>query len=171
MTARRPQPSTVLLPFSTAPSSRSARGGVLAVVGGALDEAVLDLAVVLAHDVGGPLDLVHLIELPLAVPLVAYSRMLGRDQSPSLRAALDRCGDEVRDAGIVLCRAMGPALVAETRQRRSLCLVLGAPSGGWWSRLRGRRALAHIQAGATCRVYMVHSPAPPEQDLPRAAVL
>jgi hypothetical protein len=165
------RPPAVLLPFPAPGARRGQQGNVLAVVGGLVDAAVVDLALVLAQDGHRQVDLLLLVEVPPALPMRAYGEwLLAQGGDAPLETAEQSCGAAVAESALLLCRGSGPALVAEVVARRSTDLVLGAAVGGWWQRLRLRRAIAHVQARARCRVYVVHVPPPPsERELPRVA--
>lgn len=166
------RPHGILVPMSAPLARRAAKGNVLAIVGGVLDAAVIDLAQVLARDATGRVDLLLLVEVPIAFPMRAYGEMLmAQGGDAALAAAEQTCGTAAGEVGMLLCRGIGPALVAEVRARGCADLVMSAPAGGWWARWRGRRAIAHVQARAGCRVYVVHVPPPAaeEQLLRRAA--
>lgn len=167
----REQPPTVLLPFPTPGARRAARGNVLAVVGGPLDTPVVDLALVLARQDRRKVDLLLLVEVPPALPLRAYGEwLLGQEGGAPLEEAEQRCEVTLGDAGILVCRSSGPALLAEAQARGSSDLVLAIGEGGWWRRWRSRRAIAHVQAGAHCRVYVIHAPPPAAEFQPPQAL-
>lgn len=170
MIRRAPSPASVL-PFPPLPPVRAAaRVAVLAVLGGPLDMAVVDLACVLAPDAGTRIDLLLLVEVPRVFPMRAYGeRLLAHDADAPLIAAAQHCAGTPGDAGILLCRDAAEALAAEVEQRGCTDLVIAAPSGGRWKRRRAQRAIERIQARAACRVYVVHVPVPPAPIL-RASV-
>jgi hypothetical protein len=158
--------SAPMLTFPTTGAPRPQPHGVLAVVGGCLDAAVLNLARTLASPGEARIDLLLLVEVPAAFPMGAYGRyMAAHGAYDALDAAAAICGEALGEATILLCRNAGRALAAEIRTRNSADLVIGAPSGGWWARRRAHRAIAHVQRRAACRVFVVHVPPPaaPEQ--------
>jgi hypothetical protein len=165
------KPHGTILSFPSTNAEPTTSHNVLAVVGGVLDEAVVDLALVLAREAKILVDLLQLVDVPMTLPMRAYGEYWGAHGGDApLHAAEQICGPSLGEAGILLTRGMGPALVAETLARESSGLVIGTPDGGWWVRWRGRRAIAHVQAQAECRVYVVHAPLPPhERELPRTA--
>jgi hypothetical protein len=164
------RPRSAVISLAERASRQSPREGVLAVVGGALDEAVIDLALVLAERAPRSVHLLHLVEVPFALPLLAYARsMEAQGTDGPLERAVLRCGREMATAETLLCRGMGPALAEEVATRRCADLVIGAPSGGWWARWRRGLALSHIRAHAECRIYVVHTPPPPEVASPSTA--
>jgi hypothetical protein len=166
----RVQPPAVLLPFPASGAWRAAQGNVLAVVGGPLDTAVVDLAMALAHQDRRKVDLLLLVEVPPALPLRAYGEWLvAQGAGAPLEEAEQHCSAVLGEAEIVVCRSSGPALVAEAQARGSTDLVLAVGEGGWWRRRRTRRAVAHVQARAHCRVYVIHTP-PPADLQPQQAI-
>jgi hypothetical protein len=164
------RPSTVILPFQTPRKAQRRPEGVLAVVGGSLDSAVLNLALALAHQVSACVDLLMLVEVPIALPMMAYGRyLLSQGADEALDRAMESCGETAGEAAIVLCRGAGSALAAEATARNSADLVIGAPDGGWWARRRARAAITYVQKHAACRIFVVHVPPPSEPALRRAA--
>ncbi|HVA92620.1 MAG TPA: hypothetical protein VNL71_22595 [Chloroflexota bacterium] len=161
-----------LLPLSARPSPSGTRSHVLAVVGGPLDAAVIDLALVLAQEGQRPLDLLVLLEVPPLFPLRAYGDYLAaRGGEAALDAAEEQCGRVSGESGALICRSAGAALVAEILARGSTDLIMGAPGGNWWRRWCMRRAIARVQARTRCRVYVVHQSPPPEtRELPKRIV-
>ncbi|HEY8286244.1 MAG TPA: hypothetical protein VIJ28_17805 [Chloroflexota bacterium] len=144
---------------AVAPSPAPARRShVVAVVGGALDATVVDLALALAQPDVPCLDLLVLVEVPALFPLRAYGeRVLGPAAEEALAAAECSCAEIPGESAIVLCRDLASALVGEMRTRGATDVVVSAPAGSWWRRWRMRRAIARLRARAGCRVYVVHT--------------
>jgi hypothetical protein len=165
-------PTPLALPVPSPGRPPTASGNVLAVVGGVLDAAVVDLALVLAREAKSQVDLLLLFDVPVGLPMRAYGDWLGaRGGDGPLVTAEKTLGSVLGEATVLLTRGIGPALVAEARARRSHCLVISTPEGGWWVRWRGRRGIAQLQRRADCPVYEVHLPPPPlEHVLPRIAL-
>ncbi|HWE61788.1 MAG TPA: hypothetical protein VHB98_08760 [Chloroflexota bacterium] len=164
------RPDAVILPWRAAAQQRPQTGNVLAVVGGKLDGAVLNLARALARDGDTCIDLVLLVEVLPTFPLLAYGRwMQAQGIDATLDAACEECGDRTGEASILLCRSAGAAMAAEARERGSADLVIGAPAGGWWARRRAQAAIGYVQKHAECRVFVVHVPPPPEPQVRRVA--
>ncbi|MDB5058580.1 MAG: hypothetical protein JWO59_2052 [Chloroflexi bacterium] len=158
------QPVRIALPLPIPEALHSTPGNVLAVVGGVLDAAVVDLALVLAREAKNHVDLLLLAEVPVGLPMRAYGDwLMGRGCEAPLLAAEKTCGPAMGDANVLLSRGIGPALVAELLARQSSCLVISSAEGGWWVRWRGRRGIAQVQAHAECPVYVVHTPLPPHE--------
>jgi hypothetical protein len=155
-------PSLVIADASNlAAHDRAAFGNVLAVLDGTCDDAAVRLAVSLARECSVLVDLLLLAEVPVGLPMEAYGEwLLASDDVACLAVAEQLCGPTLGDSSIQLCRSAGPALVEAARERRASCLVIGAPGPGWWMRRRARRAIAHAQAYADCRVYVTNVPAP-----------
>jgi hypothetical protein len=132
---------------------------VVAVVGGALDATVVDLAVTLTRQSRSCLDLLVLAEAPALFPLRIFGEHV---LAPAAEKALDRaersCAEVPGESQIVLCRDMASALVAEIRARGATDVVVSAPTGSWWRQWRMRRAISRLRARAACRVYVVHMP-------------
>jgi hypothetical protein len=166
------RPGGILLPLSARGSQPTANRRVLAVGGGTLDEAVIDLALVLARDGAGGLDLLVLAEVPFIFPLRAYSDwLMAHGAEAKLDALEQRCEMIPGESGILLCRSTGAALEAEVRARGSTDLVVGVQAGSWWRRRRTQRMLTDLQARTSCRVYVVQMRLPPDvQELPTRVV-
>jgi len=139
------------------------RSHVVAVVGGALDPTVVDLARALIQQSRTHLDLLVLAEVPALFPLRVYGeRVVGPAAERALNTAEQPCAEIPGESEIILCRDMASALVAEIRARDATDVVLSAPTGNWWRQWRLRRAIARLREGAECRVYVVHTRAPEE---------
>jgi hypothetical protein len=161
--ARTPAPDrSVIGPSNFAVPDRTPRGNVLAVLDGTRDEAAVSLAVALARESAVLVDLLLLVEVPAGLPMEGYGEwLLANDGAACLLDAERLCGPILGESSIQLCRSIGPAIVDEARARHASSLVIGAPGPGWWTHRRARRAIAHAQARADCRVYVTHAPAPP----------
>jgi len=140
------------------PESVSARPSrVVAVVGGALDATVLDLALALSREGWACLDLLLLAEAPALFPFRAFAEhILAPAAEQALARAERSCAEVPGESQIVICRDLATALVAEIRARGATDVVVSAPSGTWWRQWRLRRAIARLRAGVECRVYVVH---------------
>jgi hypothetical protein len=133
--------------------------------------SVVDLALALARQDRRKVDLLLLAEVPPALPLRAYGEWLvAQGGGAALEEAEQQCSSALGEAEIVVCRSSGPALVAEVQARGSSDLVLAVGEGGWWRRWRTRRAVAHVQARAHCRVYVIHAPPPAAEIMPPQAL-
>lgn len=166
--SERVRASSVLLPFSERAARHAAESQVLAVVGGKLDQAVIDLARVLVEEGRRHLDLLVVVEVPSLFPLRAYGEHLAAPEAHrALDAAEQYCGPVPGESGILLCRSMGQTLVAEVQARGIADLVIGAPTGSGWRKWRTQQAITRLQSRAHCRVYVVHTQLPPSaSDLP-----
>jgi len=154
-------------PYSSHGAAPARQSHVVAVVGGALDVTVVDLAVALSRQSGVCLDLLVLAEVPALFPLRVFGE---RILAPAAEKALDwaerSCADVSGESQIILCRDMASALIVEIRARGATDVVLSAPAGTWWRRWRMQRAIARLRARSACRVYVVHMQLAEEEPRP-----
>jgi hypothetical protein len=152
-------------------SSRSAapvrQSPVVAVVGGALDAIVVDLAVYLTRQSWARLDLLVLAEVPTLFPLRGFGEhVLVPPAEQALGWAEQSCAEVPGESRIVLCRDMASALEAEIRARGACDVVLSAPTGTWWRRWRMQRAITRLRERTACRLYVAHMQLPKEEAVP-----
>jgi len=84
-----------------------------------------------------------------------------------LLSARDRDTAGSADAFSLICRHVGPALVAEIADLGCASVVLGAAQGGWLTRWRGRAVLRYLMRHAPCRTYIVQEAVHLTQSEPR----
>src|SRR5579884_3988038 len=96
---RAPVPTLTIPATDATPSPPH---GVLAVVGGCLDAAVLNLARALVLPEQVRIDLLLLVEVPVAFPMGAYGRYLvTQGMYEALDAAAATCGEALGEAEIL----------------------------------------------------------------------
>lgn len=149
--------------------SKSALGenstGDIAVVidGDKLDRNLVYLACQMAKGARRKVHLVHVIEVPRALPLNASLTQQSERANKQLNMAMEIAGKVGCEAvaEVVQAREAGPAIVEEARDHHCALLFLGLVRDG-------RRAsdmsktVSYVLANASCRVWLVQDPCPVE---------
>lgn len=148
--------------------SKSALGegatGDIAVVicGDRLDSNLVYLGCQMAKGAKRKVHLVHVIEVPRALPLKAVLTQESERADKLLNAAMeiaDKVGCEAV-AEVVQARDAGPAIVDEAKDHHCALLLLGLVRNGSKPQQDLGKNVQYVLANAPCRVWLVQDPAP-----------
>ncbi|GLV58830.1 hypothetical protein KDH_56600 [Dictyobacter sp. S3.2.2.5] len=148
--------------------SKSALGecaaGAIAVVisGEKLDANLVYLGCQMAKGAKRKVHLVHVIEVPRALPLKAVLTQESERADQMLNSAMtiaDRVGCEAV-AEVVQARDAGPAIVDEARDHNCALLLIGLMRHNGKSQSELNKTVSYVLANAPCRVWLVQDPPP-----------
>ena len=145
----------------------NATGDIAVVIGGEqLDFNLVYLGCQMAKGARRKVHLVHVIEVPRALPLKAVLTQESERADKLLNSAMqiaERVGSEAI-AEIVQARDAGPAIVDEARDHNCALILIG------FVRSEGRnpndlgKTVPYVLANAPCRVWLVQDPPHPARD-------
>src|SRR6266567_66527 len=151
--------------------SKSALGegatGDIAVVicGDRLDSNLVYLGCQMAKGAKRKVHLVHVIEVPRALPLKAVLTQESERADKLLNAAMeiaDKVGCEAV-AEVVQARDAGPAIVDEAKDHHCALLLIGYVRPGYRASNELGKTVPYVLANAPCRVWLVQDP-PSQRD-------
>jgi len=146
--------------------SKSALGdyttGDIAIVlsGGKLDPNLVYLGCQMAKGAKRKVHLVHVIEVPRALPLKAVLTQESERADSILNSAVvlaERVGCDAV-AEVVQARDAGPAIVDEARDHNCALLLIGCTRNSAKSQNELSQTVAYILANSPCRVWLVQDP-------------
>jgi nucleotide-binding universal stress UspA family protein len=135
------------------------RNVLVPIIGRQESEAAVDLACRLATERGASIVALHVIEIPLELPLDAEVSGAVEDRANDLLDEVRAIGDSygVNVIGrLARARRAGPAIVAEAENRHSEIIVLGSPRRDV-GRRRGKifgGTVDYVLKNAPCRVLV-----------------
>ncbi|HLG77683.1 MAG TPA: universal stress protein [Ktedonobacteraceae bacterium] len=146
--------------------SKSALGGCAAgdiavvLAGEKLDSNLVYLGCQMAKGAKRKVHLVHVIEVPRALPLKAVLSQESERAEQMLDAAMtiaERVGcDAVPE--VVQARDAGPAIVDEARDHHCGLLLIGLVRHGSKTQAELGKTISYVLANAPCRVWLVQDP-------------
>jgi nucleotide-binding universal stress UspA family protein len=138
-----------------------AAGDIAIVVNGEkLDSNLIYLGCQMAKGARRKVHLVHVIEVPRALPLKAVLTQESERADQMLNAAMgiaERVGCDAV-AEVVQARDAGPAIVDEARDHNCALLLIGFVRNDNKSQSELSRAVSYVLTNATCRVWLVQDP-------------
>jgi APA family basic amino acid/polyamine antiporter len=155
-----PMTKTVRAPIAMGPAlALEYRNVLVPIIGRQESEAAVDLACRLATERGASIVALHVIEIPLELPLDAEVSGAVEDRANDLLDEVRAIGDSygVNVIGrLARARRAGPAIVAEAENRHSEIIVLGSPRRDV-GRRRGKifgGTVDYVLKNAPCRVLV-----------------
>jgi APA family basic amino acid/polyamine antiporter len=155
-----PLTETVRAPIAMGPAlALEYRNVLVPIIGRQESEAAVDLACRLATERGASIVALHVIEIPLELPLDAELPEATEDRANDLLDEVRAIGDAygVNVIGrLARARRPGPAIVAEAESRHSEIIVLGSPRRDVL-RQRGKifgKTVDYVLKNAPCRVLV-----------------
>jgi basic amino acid/polyamine antiporter, APA family len=155
-----PMTKTVRAPIAMGPAlALEYRNVLVPIIGRQESEAAVDLACRLATERGASIVALHVIEIPLELPLDAEVSEAVEDRANDLLDEVRAIGDSygVNVIGrLARARQAGPAIVAEAENRHSEIIVLGSPRrdvGGRRGKIFGG-TVDYVLKNAPCRVLV-----------------
>jgi len=155
-----PLTETVRAPIPLGPAlALEYRNVLVPIIGRQESEAAVDLACRLATERGASIVALHVIEIPLELPLDAEVSEAVEDRANDLLDEVRAIGDAygVNVIGrLARARRPGPAIVAEAENRHSEIIVLGSPRRDV-GRRRGKifgGTVDYVLKNAPCRVLV-----------------
>lgn len=148
--------------------SKSALGectaGDIAVVisGEKLDTNLVYLGCQMAKGAKRKVHLVHVIEVPRALPLKAVLTQESERADQMLTSAIsiaERVGCDAV-AEVVQARDAGTAIVDEARDHNCALLLIGLVRNSHKSQSELNKTVSYVLANSTCRVWLVQDPVP-----------
>src|SRR2546421_6602400 len=140
-----------------------ATGDVAVVVcGDKLDTNLVHLGCQMAKGAKRRVHLVHVIEVPRALPLKAVLAQESERADKLLQSAMDiaeRIGCEAV-AEVVQARDAGSAIVDEAKDHHCALLLIGLVRSGCKADKDLGKTVPYVLANAPCRVWLVQDPAP-----------
>ena len=149
--------------------SKSALGGnvtgdIAVVIGGEqLDFNLVYLGCQMAKGARRKVHLVHVIEVPRALPLKAVLTQESDRADKLLNSAMqiaERVGCEAV-AEVVQARDAGPAIVDEAKDHNCVLILIGYVRPGYRASNELGKTVPYVLANAPCRVWLVQDPPHP----------
>ncbi|HEX4205373.1 MAG TPA: universal stress protein [Ktedonobacteraceae bacterium] len=141
----------------------STAGDIAVIIGGEqLDTNLVYLGCQMAKGAKRKVHLVHVIEVPRALPLKAVLTEESERADKILNVGMqvaNRVGCEAV-AEVVQAREAGTAIVDEARDHRCALILLGLVRNGSKADENLGRTIPYVLANAPCRVWLVQDPAP-----------
>lgn len=138
-------------------------GDIAVVIGGAkLDLNLVYLGCQMAKGAKRKVHLVHVIEVPRALPLKAVLTQESERADQLLNSAMEiasRVGCEAV-AEVVQARDTGPAIVDEARDHHCALILIGLVRNTDKTNNDLGKTVPYVLANAPCRVWLVQDPAP-----------
>lgn len=141
----------------------SARGDIAVVVcGEKLDPNLVYLGCQMAKGAKRKVHLVHVIEVPRALPLKAVLTEESERADRLLNSAMEIAGKVGCEAvaEVVQARDAGPAIVDEARDHHCALILIGLVRNDSKTRNDLGKTMLYVLANAPCRVWLVQDPAP-----------
>lgn len=144
-------------------------GDIAVVIGGEkLDSNLVFLGCQMAKGAKRKVHLVHVIEVPRALPLKAVLTQESERADELLKSALhiaDRVGCEAV-AEVVQARDAGHAIVDEAKDHQCALILIGMVRNGAKVYNDLSKTVSYVLANAPCRVWLVQDPAPQQAITP-----
>lgn len=141
----------------------AATGDIAVVIGGEqLDTNLVYLGCQMAKGAKRKVHLVHVIEVPRALPLKAVLSKESERADKLLNAAMqiaNRVGCEAV-AEVVQARDAGPAIVDEAKDHHCALVLIGLIRQSHTAHVDLGKTVPYVLANAPCRVWLVQDPQP-----------
>ncbi len=142
-----------------------ATGDIAVVIGGnKLDFNLVYLGCQMAKGAKRKVHLVHVIEVPRALPLKAVITQESERADQLLNSAVaiaERVGCEAV-AEVVQARDAGSAIVDEAKDHHCALILIGLVRSGNKADYSLGKTVPYVLANAPCRVWLVQDPTPPQ---------
>lgn len=149
-------------------------GDIVVVVGGEqLDSNLVSLGCLMAKGVKRRVHLLHVIEVPRALPLNATLEKETNRADKILKSAMEIAARVGCDAipEVVQAREAGSAIVEEAKDHQCSLILIGQQRHGSSKQLDMGKAISYVLANSPCRVWFVQDPCPVAAATPAPAAV